>query len=99
MQIEASGRARPASPGEAYPFDCGVPCLAQCDHCDDDRRSPENSGAELGGATRCLTSCFHQCTQSTTCVRVCEKTHTACGFLCKKIRAGSIDTLTGVFEG
>ena len=92
MRVEALGSARAASPSEAYPFDCGVPCLAQCEHCDDDARKEKGDvqGAEIGGATRCLTSCFHQCTQHSTCARVCEKTQTACGFMCRKIRSGSV---------
>ena len=58
---------------DAYPFDCAVPCLEQCDAC--------------SSTSQCLPRCFHQCMQGSHCNKVCDKIYTGCDYTCQRLQA------------
>ena len=67
-----------------FPFDCGAPCLQQCGVC--------------GDATRCITRCYHQCAQGTTCTKLCAKVDEACTFVCRKIESNQVTDVYSVLR-
>ena len=69
---------------DAFPFDCGAPCLQQCGVC--------------GDATRCITRCYHQCAQGTTCTKLCAKVDEACTFVCRKIESNQVTDVYSVLR-